>query len=125
MRDRTLLFELFLEIEEAIRRIERRFIGIDSPDDFIRDDAGLDRLDGIAMMLVAIGENIRKIDEAIGQEIFNQYPDINWHGIKGIRNIFAHDYFSIDAQEVYEICSVEITILKNAIKNIREETFGR
>ncbi len=45
MRDRSLLLELFLEIEEAIRRIERRFTGIRSPDDFTCDNNGLDRLD--------------------------------------------------------------------------------
>ena len=38
MYDRTMLLELFLEIEEAISRIERRFSGINSPDDFLRDD---------------------------------------------------------------------------------------
>jgi hypothetical protein len=47
---------LLLEIEEAIRRIERRFTNIDSPADFTRDDEGLDRLDGISMMLIAISE---------------------------------------------------------------------
>ena len=34
MYNRSLLLELFLEIEEAIRRIERRFTGIHSPADF-------------------------------------------------------------------------------------------
>ncbi|MGB0561311.1 MAG: hypothetical protein ACPGVO_05855, partial [Spirulinaceae cyanobacterium] len=74
MRDRTILLELFLEIEEAIRRIEYRFAGIQSPNDFIRDDAGLDRLDAIAMMLVAIGENIQRLNQLIDQDQFDQYP---------------------------------------------------
>ncbi len=42
MYDRSLLLELFIEIDEAIRRIERRFTGINSPEDFIFDDSGLD-----------------------------------------------------------------------------------
>lgn len=29
------LLQLFLEIDKAIRRIDRRFIGIKTPDDFI------------------------------------------------------------------------------------------
>jgi len=33
MYDRSMLLELFLEIDEAIRRIERRFLGINSPND--------------------------------------------------------------------------------------------
>ena len=43
MYNRSLLLELFVEIDEAIRRIERRFADINSPDDFISDDNGLDR----------------------------------------------------------------------------------
>jgi hypothetical protein len=50
MCDRSLLFELLLELEEAIRRIERRFTQIQKADDFIADDDGLDRLDGISSL---------------------------------------------------------------------------
>jgi hypothetical protein len=57
MYDRSLLLELLLEIEEAIRRIERRFQGIQNANDFTTSDEGLDRLDGIGMMLIAISEN--------------------------------------------------------------------
>jgi hypothetical protein len=56
MYDKTLVLGLLDEIEEAFRRIDRRFSMIRSPDDFLDSDDGLDRLDGIAMMLIAIGE---------------------------------------------------------------------
>jgi hypothetical protein len=60
MYDRELVNDLIEQVEEAIRRIERRFEGIASATDFIANDEGLDRLDGIAMMLIAIGETSRK-----------------------------------------------------------------
>jgi len=123
MYDRSILLELFLEIEEAIRRIERRFSGINSPHDFIRNDEGLDRLDAIAMMLVAIGENTHRLDKLIAQELFDQHPDIDWLGIKGLRNVLAHNYFSIDAEEVYRICSNDIASLKEALEQIRNDAF--
>ncbi|GBO55297.1 hypothetical protein APA_3347 [Pseudanabaena sp. lw0831] len=82
MHSRSMLLELFLEIQEGIRRIERRFSGITTADDFICNDDGLDRLDAIAMMLVAIGENIQKLDKLIDPKLFEQYPDIDWVGIK-------------------------------------------
>ena len=50
------LVGLFIEIDEAIKRIERRCAEINSPDDFTRNDNGLDRLDGISMMLISISE---------------------------------------------------------------------
>lgn len=123
MHDRLLLLQLFLEINEAIRRIERRFTGINTPDDFTRDDEGLDRLDSISMMLITISENIRRIDKVIGSELFNRYPDINWAEIKGIRNILAHDYFDIDPDEIHNICSTELVQLKQTLEKIRSDIF--
>lgn len=123
MRDRPLILELFLEIEEAIRRIERRFANIESAEDFLRDDAGLDRLDAIAMMLVSIGENLRRIMKLVDSEVFEKYPNINWAGVGGIRNLLAHDYFNIDAEEIYQICAEEIAPFKQAIQQIRYDLF--
>lgn len=119
MYDRSLLLELFIEIDEAIRRIERRFADINSPEDFTRNDNGLDRLDGISMMLISISENIKRIEKIAGTDFLNQYPDIPWLSIKGIRNILAHDYFNIDAEEIYQICSSDLEPLKQVLTRMR------
>ncbi|MCA2708245.1 MAG: DUF86 domain-containing protein [Microcystis sp. M015S2] len=121
MCDRSLLFELLLELEEAIRRIERRFTRIQKADDFIADDDGLDRLDGISMMLIAISENIRRLDRLMGESLANRYPEIPWSEIKGIRNILAHDYFDIDPEEIYRICREDLEILKQVLGKIRHD----
>ncbi|GCA80811.1 MULTISPECIES: HepT-like ribonuclease domain-containing protein [Microcystis] len=121
MCDRSLLFELLLELEEAIRRIERRFTRIQKADDFIADDDGLDRLDGISMMLIAISENIRRLDRLMAESLANRYPEIPWSEIKGIRNILAHDYFDIDPEEIYRICSEDLAILKRVLGKIRHD----
>lgn len=119
MRDQTRLLKFFVEIDEAIRRIERRFKSISNPSDFISSDDGIDRLDGISMMLIAISENIRKIEKILGKEAFENYSAINWTQIKGIRNILAHAYFDTDHDEIYAICSSELEILKEALSKIR------
>ena len=121
MYDRSLLLELFIEIDEAIRRIERRFAGINSPENFTRNDNGLDRFDGISMMLISISENIKRIEKIAGTDFLNQYPDIPWLSIKGIRNILAHDYFNIDAEEIYKICSSDLEPLKQVLARMRDE----
>ena len=121
MYDRSLLLELFIEIDEAIRRIERRFAGINSPEDFTHNDNGLDRLDGISMMLISISENIKRIEKIAGADFLNQYPDIPWLSIKGIRNILAHDYFNIDAEEIYKVCSSDLEPLKQVLARMRDE----
>ena len=121
MCDRSLLFELLLELEEAIRRIERRFTRIQKADDFIAVDDGLDRLDGISMMLIAISENIRRLDRLMAESLANRYPEIPWSEIKGIRNILAHDYFDIDPEEIYRICREDLEILKRVLGKIRHD----
>lgn len=121
MYDEALVIEILDEIDEAIRRIERRFSGITGPDDFVRNDDGLDRLDAIGMMLIALGENVRRLDKATGGALLTRYPEIDWPGVKGIRNLLAHDYFNIDAEEVYNIGVKDLQPLKQVLSRMRVE----
>jgi hypothetical protein len=66
MSDLQLVRAILENIFIAIGRIERRFAGIDTPDDFVSDDDGIDRLDGITMMLIAMGEQLKQLDTIQG-----------------------------------------------------------
>ncbi len=66
MSDRALLAEIISQILEGISKIERRFSGINSPEDFLADD-GLDRLDAIGMMLIAIGESLKNFEKKVAK----------------------------------------------------------
>nr|QNO58185.1 hypothetical protein MFNKIFOF_00006 [Methanosarcinales archaeon ANME-1 ERB7] len=122
MYDVTLLLEKLEQIDDALAKIERRFANISSPDDFLDSDEGLDMLDGIAMMLIAIGENFKKIDkETEGKMLAKNYPDIHWSGIKGVRDILSHQYFNIDAEEIFYICTDDLQPLRNAVREMIKE----
>lgn len=121
MYDEPLIGEILDEIAVAIGRIERRFTNISCPDDFIQTDTGLDRLDAIAMMLIAIGENIKRIDKVTAGSLLARYPEIHWPGVKGVRDILAHDYFNIDPEEIYAICVKDLEPLKRVLTRMREE----
>ena len=122
MYDVTLLLEKLVQIDDALAKIERRFANISSPDDFLDSDEGLDMLDGIAMMLIAIGENFKKIDkETEGKMLAQNYPDIHWSGIKGVRDILSHQYFNIDAEEIFYICTDDLQPLRNAVREMIKE----
>jgi uncharacterized protein with HEPN domain len=121
MYDRSLILEQLSDVEEAIRRIERRFQGVASADDFVADESGLDRLDGIAMMLIVIGESFKKIDKITKGKLLERFPEINWPGVKGTRDILAHDYSGIDHEEIYHICLNDLQPLKHAVIRMREE----
>ncbi len=118
MSESSLVYELLLQIDEALVRIERRFSRIDSPNAFVTSNEGTDMLDAIGMMLIAIGENLKKIDRETGGRLFERYPEINWQGAKGVRDILSHRYFDLDADEIYDICKSDLPVLRKAIKKM-------
>ena len=61
--DKSNTNELLKFIQESIALIKRRFEGISSCDDFLEDDAGIDKLDAISMRLQSIGEAVKNIDK--------------------------------------------------------------
>ena len=63
MSDPELVGEIISQILEAAARIRRRFLSIQSPYDFLANEDGIDKLDGICMMLIAICENLKNLDK--------------------------------------------------------------
>ena len=55
MYDSGLLLERLQTVLTALERIPRRCADISQPSDFLADDAGLDRMDAICMILIAAG----------------------------------------------------------------------
>ena len=121
MSDPSLTYEKLVQIDEALQRVVRRSAGIESHDDFLSSDQGLDMLDGIGMMLIAIGENLKKIDYETGGALLKQYPSVDWKGAKGMRDILSHHYFDLDAAEVFTICKRDIPPLVEVVKVMIED----
>ncbi len=121
MSDAFLLHEILTQILEGIRKIERRFRGIESADDFQKDDEGIDRLDGIVMMLIVIGESMKNFERSGGKTLMERYPDMDWKSIKGIRDFLSHHYFDVDTELVFAICKDRIGELKKVVIDIQRE----
>ncbi len=118
MYDKVFLLEKLVQINAAIEKINCRFALIKTPDDFLDSDQGMDMLDSIAMMLIAVGENFKTIDKATSGTLFVLYPHINWSGVKGPRDILSHQYFNIDAEEIFGICEEHLGSLHDAVKQM-------
>jgi uncharacterized protein with HEPN domain len=108
MYDTELVIEILRQIQEAGKRIERRFSPVRHPDDFLTTDEGLDRLDAICMMLIAIGESLKNLDKLTNGELLARYPGVDWKGAKGARDIISHHYFDLNAEAVFGICKNDI-----------------
>lgn len=121
MPDREILIEYLDQVLDACSRIARRFEGIKSPSDFQASDVGLDKLDGICMMLIAIGENLKKIDQKTSRTLLRRYPAIPWDRVKGARDVITHGYFDVDVDVVFDICKNRLAELVEVVKRIRED----
>lgn len=60
MWDRNLVREILEQVLWSVRTVSRRFALIQSPDNFMISDEGLEKLDAICMQLLAIGESIAR-----------------------------------------------------------------
>jgi len=118
--DPKLVAAILGNILTAIERIVRRFAGVESPDDFVMDNDGLDRLDGIAMMLIAIGEQLKQLDAIAGIDLAIRYPEVDWKGAKGIRDFLSHHYFVLDAEVIFDVCQTKIEGLRTALIDLRD-----
>ncbi len=113
-----LILSTLEDIDFSIKLIIKRFDGIKSDDDFLKDDEGLEKLDSISMRLVAIGEGFKNIDKLSKKSLLKNYPSIPWQQVKGIRDILSHHYFNLDAEIIFEICKNDIQELLSVTNQI-------
>ena len=98
-------------ILDAISKINKCIRSISDPDSFFKDAK---TFDAVMMNFIVIGEMVDRISE----ELKEDNPQIEWTRIKGFRNLVAHDYFGIDAEEVWQIITNDLQILKEEIEKI-------
>ena len=121
MSDMNLIREKLEQVREALLRIEKRSSSIQSPGDFLDSEDNMEKLDAIAMMLIAVGESFKKIDRETDGQLLAKYPEIDWHGVIGLRNVLAHDYFDINAEEIFKICKQDVPQLLDAVKRMLQK----
>jgi uncharacterized protein with HEPN domain len=121
MFDEELVLSILAQIEAALEKIASRAEPVQSADDFTGTPAGQEKLDSICMLFMAVGEALKNIDHITGGALLLQYPEIDWKGAIGFRDIIAHHYFDIDAEQVFWISTHEVGPLSAAIKRMIKE----
>ncbi|WP_035242124.1 HepT-like ribonuclease domain-containing protein [Desulfobacter vibrioformis] len=118
MRDNELLLEILHQIQESAQKIIQRFQIIHSPNDFTDTSDGVEKMDAICMMLIVIGESLKKLDKITDYDLLSKYPDVDWKKAKGMRDIITHHYADINADTVFFTCKRKIPGLLDTIQKI-------
>ena len=99
-----------IHILEAISEIEK-YIGNRNFDDFLND----------SMFRFACIKQLEIIGEAsthISSVTKDEYSEIEWQQIVGMRNLFIHEYFGIDLYIAWDIIENDLPSLKQALVSI-------
>jgi uncharacterized protein with HEPN domain len=96
---------------EAIEKVELYSSDAKNATDFYNDQKSFD---ATMMQFVVIGEIISRLDEGFK----SSHAEIPWQKIKDFRNIIAHDYFGVDADEIWDIVQNKLIPLKQDISRL-------
>jgi uncharacterized protein with HEPN domain len=103
-----------MAIVDAIDQIQSYTDEIANANDFYENRMVFD---ATLMNFVLIGEMCGRISD----ELKGMYPEVEWQKIKDFRNLVAHDYLGIDAEEVWQIIGDKLVPLRGQIELILKD----
>ena len=121
MYDKSLVHDILNQILNATQTIQDRFIPIKSVEDFTNTPAGMEKLDAICMLVIAIGESLKNLDKITEKSLLTRYTNIDWKGAMGMRDIITHHYFDIDADQIFWVCEHQLEPLAETIEHMLKE----
>ena len=119
--DKDVALNILDRVLNSIEHIEERSQPYHCGDDFLMSSTGVAILDSICMQFIAIGESLKGLDKVTKGELLPTHPEINWKHVKGLRDIIAHHYFEVDADQIWWIIANELQPLKQAIISMKCE----
>lgn len=103
-------YACLMNMLDACEKIQRYSSKYDNADNFYDDNIAFD---ATLMNFIVIGEMVEKLSN----EFITYYnEEINWLQVKGFRNIIAHNYFGIDAEEVWQIINGSLKTLQKFLE---------
>jgi len=98
------------DILESIKYIQRFLDGV-SEEEFYKN---VEKQDAVLRRLEIIGEAVKHLPE----EIRENYPDVPWRQIAGMRDVIIHEYFGVTLEMIWVVATEDILDLKENVENI-------
>lgn len=95
----------------------------DVPDEnfFGTTEKGMILFRSSCMCIQNISEGFRQVDSHTGGELLPHYKDVPWPQIKGIRNLLAHEYLSVEEPEILSILQQDLPGLLPVARQMKQD----
>ena len=90
---------------------------------YTREMSSLQAFSSNEMAIDAVIRNVQIIGEAarhIPDEVRARYPDVDWVGIRGMRNILVHQYGAVRLDVVWNVVQTDIPVTLPRLREILE-----
>jgi len=112
---------LLTPLRQALERIERKAAPLLADPALLDGEEGQDLLDVICMQFLAAGEALKRLEKLEPGLLAARFPDIDWKGAMGFRDVIAHQYFDLDAEQVLLICQEALPAVLDAIRSLEQQ----
>ena len=112
------LLLLLTPLRQALERIERKAKPLLNDPDLLEHEEGQDLLDVICMQFLAAGEALKRLEKLRPGLLAASFPEIDWKGAMGFRDVISHQYFDLDAEQVLLICQEALPGVLDAIRSL-------
>lgn len=117
-RERELGAEVIRQMLSLVESLLQRMAPIQTEADLQGSDEGRLLLDAVCMQYLALGEAVKQLDKLTGNTLQDQFPEQDWKGIMGFRDVLAHQYFNVDPRQVLWITREALPQLKVTLQSL-------
>ncbi len=115
--------DMLKQIRESIHNLELWNAPYSDVNEMLISPDGVKTLAADCMLIEAIGEGFKRIDERTNQMLLPSRPEIPWKAVKGMRDHIAHGYFDINNELVWDVVKNDLPDLRDAVDYFLEHLY--
>ena len=115
--------DMLKQIRESIHNLELWNAPYSDVNEMLISPDGVKTLAADCMLIEALGEGFKRIDERTNQMLLPSRPEIPWKAVKGMRDHIAHGYFDINNELVWDVVKNDLPDLRDAVDYFLEHLY--